>query len=194
MIYALARAILRWVLLLRRWNVGGLQHMPKHGGVIVASNHISYWDPVVVGCCFQRRVYFMAKAELFRYPVFGSLLRILGAFPVHRSGADRQAIRTALQHLKQGRVLGIFPEGTRSKTGKMLAPQMGTALIALKAGVPVLPVAVSGTRGVFGKIKVKIGKPLVFQNYYAKKPSKEDLKKVSEVIMEHIAALHSSLG
>ena len=111
----------------------------------------------------------MAKAELFKIPVFGWLLARLGAFPVVRGTADRKAIRRAIDLLKAGEVVGIFPEGTRTRTGDLLPLQRGAALIALRAGVPVVPVALIGTfkpirwrvwRPVFNRIRVRIGEPL----------------------------------
>ena len=98
----------------------------------------------------------MAKAELFKIPVVGHVIALSGAFPVHRDKTDRIAIRTALRLLKEGQVVGIFPEGTRSHSGEMLKPHLGAAMLALKSGAPILPVALSGTRGVWGKVKVRV--------------------------------------
>ena len=94
----------------------------------------------------------MAKAELFRIPVLGFLIRELGAFPVQRGAADRSAIRRALRILNDGGVVGVFPEGTRNRRGEVLNPQGGAALIALKAGVPVLPAAIWGTANIDGPL------------------------------------------
>lgn len=182
----LCRAVLR---VLRRWEVEGADHLPPTGGIVVTANHVSYWDPLVIGCAIHRKIHFMAKAELFRIPVLKTVVVALGAFPVRREGADREAIRRALDCLAEGRVLGIFPEGTRSKSGELLKPHYGAALVALKGGVPIMPVALSGTRGVFGKVRVRIGRPVSFSEYVGKKPSKEVLEQVSNRIMGEIAAL-----
>ncbi|SHE73838.1 1-acyl-sn-glycerol-3-phosphate acyltransferase [Desulfofundulus australicus DSM 11792] len=190
MFYRVARAICRIVLaLVRRWEVVGAHHLPPSGGVLVVSNHVSYWDPVVVGCALDRQVHFIAKAELFRIPLLGPVIRALGAFPVRRGGGDRQAVRRALELLKQGRVVGIFPEGTRSKSGELLEPHMGAAMLALRAKVPVLPVAVINTRGLFGKVRVNIGKPLVFEHSSGGRP---DYLAVSRKLMHEIARLMNS--
>jgi 1-acyl-sn-glycerol-3-phosphate acyltransferase len=131
----------------------------------------------------------MAKAELFRIPVLRKIIVALGAFPVRRETLDREAIRLALEHLSGGRVVGIFPEGTRSKSGELLKPQYGAALMALKGGVPILPVALVGTRGVWGKVRVRIGKPLYFPEYAGKRPTKEALEDISNRVMGEIGAL-----
>ncbi|MDQ0285683.1 1-acyl-sn-glycerol-3-phosphate acyltransferase [Desulfofundulus luciae] len=191
MFYRFARAVCRVILaFIRRWEVVGTHHLPRSGGVLVVSNHVSYWDPVVVGCALDRQVHFIAKAELFRIPLLGPVIRALGAFPVRRGGGDRQAIRRALELLKQGRVVGIFPEGTRSKSGELLEPHLGAAMLALRAKVPVLPVAVLNTRGVFGKVRVHIGKPLVFSR--DNQTGRPDYQAVSRELMREIARLMDS--
>lgn len=190
MLYRFARWICRIILLLmRRWEIRGAENFPPRGGVIVAANHTSYWDPVVVGCALSRPVLFMAKAELFKFPVFSSLLRGLGAFPIHRHRIDRQALRAAQQKLQQGHVIGVFPEGTRSKSDALLKPHLGAALLAIKYGVPVVPVGLLGTRGLTGKVLVHIGKPLRFSSSDGEKPSKERLESVAQEIMDSIGRL-----
>lgn len=174
---------------MRRWEVNGEENLPRRGGVLVVSNHTSYWDPVVVGCALRRRVYFMAKAELFKIPLLGFIIKALGAFPVRRDGADRASIRRALELLRAGEVVGIFPEGTRSHHGELLEPHLGAAMLALKGGVPMLPVAVIGSRGVFGKVRVAIGKPMEFPALYQRKVAKTELQTVSREVMAEISRL-----
>ncbi len=194
MLYRFAKVICTLVLiLLRRWVVLGKENFPIREGVLLTSNHISYWDPVVVGCAIPREIHFMAKSELFAIPVLAPIIRKLHAFPVRRGGADRNAIKTALNRLGQGHVVGIFPEGTRSANGELMEPHMGAAMLALKAGVPVLPVAVHGTKGYWGKITVIIGKPMFFEEYKEKKAGREDLMKVSNAVMSEIAAMLDSI-
>ncbi len=188
MFYRFARVICRFILaVLRRWRVYGAENLPAAGGMVVVSNHTSYWDPVVVGCALKRQVYFMAKAELFAIPLLGPVIRALGAFPVKRQSTDRQAVKTALNLLARGELVGIFPEGTRSHSGELLKPHVGAAVLACKAGVPLLPVALKGTRGIFGRVEVFVGEPIKLS--FASKPAKQDLEEASDAVMKKIAGL-----
>ncbi|MCL6609921.1 MAG: 1-acyl-sn-glycerol-3-phosphate acyltransferase [Peptococcaceae bacterium] len=196
MFYRFAWTLCRAILLaVRRMEVRGLENVPPQGGLVLASNHRSYWDPVIVGCSLPktRQVFFMAKAELFEIPLLGMIIDRLGAFPVRRGGADRSAIRKALDHLASGEIVGIFPEGTRNKSEGVLEPHLGAAMLATRAGVPVLPVAVIGSRGFFGKVRVVIGPPMAFGPDFAsgrgKKVSRNDLSKISLIIMDRVAGL-----
>lgn len=192
MVYWFAWGLLRVLLpVLRRWKVEGAGNLPSGEGVIVVANHQSYWDPVVLGAALHRRVYFIAKEELFRIPLFGSLLRILGAFPVRREAFDRKALKTALDYLMRGRVVGVFPEGRRSHTGDLLPAQPGAAILALKTGAPVVPVALIGTRGVCGKVRVRVGKPFYLKTG-GKKPTREEIVEGGEKMMAAIATLMRS--
>jgi len=189
--YSFARSICRVVLLLlRRWEICGLSNLPAEGGLVLVSNHTSYWDPVVVGCAINRRVNYMAKSELFDIPLLSTFIRAVGTFPVRRNQLDRAAIRTAMKLLDEGQIVGVFPEGTRSHTGELLKPHLGAAMLALKAGVPFLPVAIKGSRGVLGKVRVNIGKPVFYQA--GSKISRLDMEKASNNMMEQIADLLKS--
>lgn len=134
-----------WLWLLTGYRVSGIGNVPRGGPLIVVGNHLHNLDPLVVAVAIPRPVHYMAKAELFRVPVLGPLIRFGGTFPVERGRADRKAIRQAEETLAQGIAFGIFPEGTRSVTAAMTHPLAGGALIALRTGAPVLPVAVTGT-------------------------------------------------
>lgn len=131
--------------LLAGYRVTGLRYVPRSGPLIIVSNHLHNLDPLVVCTAIPRPLHLMAKAELFDVPVLGGLIRLSGAFPVERGRADRRAIRQAEATLAQGIAFGIFPEGTRSVTGAMSKPLAGGALIALRSGAPVVPVAIIGT-------------------------------------------------
>ena len=194
MFYGFAKFVCRAaLLLLRRWKVIGNGHLPPGQGMIVVANHVSYWDPIVVGCALNRRICFMAKAELFDIPVLGLIITKLGAFPVQRDGADRSSIRRALELLDAGEVVGIFPEGTRSKTDELLNPHMGAAMLAIKGGVPLLPVAVSGTRGFWGKVQINFGQPINTSASNRRKVSRTELAEVSQDVMEKIRHLLAAI-
>lgn len=131
----------------------------------------------------------MAKSELFTNSVISSLLRQAGAFPVRRDRADRTAIRTAMRLLEEGKVLGLFPEGTRSENGELLQAHHGTALIALRSGAPILPVAISGPYRIGHPLRVKIGslfKPAATHQNGTRRVS---LEQTSGEIMARIGAL-----
>jgi len=190
MLYWFLRSVIRVVLLIwRRWTVRGIENLPARGGVVVVANHVSNLDPVVVGCALTRKIHFMAKAELFKVPLLASLIRALGAFPVNREKSDRHAIRRALEILESGQIVGVFPEGTRSKTGELQKPHIGAAMLAVKANVPLLPMAVKGTRGGFRKISVVIGEPIYIPDLWSNRPGKEELESLSELVMGKIAAM-----
>jgi 1-acyl-sn-glycerol-3-phosphate acyltransferase len=132
-----------WVL--ARWEVSGRERVPMAGPLIVVSNHLNNVDPPLLASgAGGRRIVLMGKVEIFKYP-FGIVPRLFGAFPVRRFDADVGAMLHAERILRHGGVLGMFPEGTRSRTGHLGKLQPGTALIALRTGATVLPCAITGT-------------------------------------------------
>lgn len=167
--------------LLTRCVVEGLENIPATGPLLLVANHLNLVDPPVLGAILPRRIVFMAKEELFRTPVIGSVVSWYGAFPVKRGQADRQALRTAVAILEKGGVVGMFPEGTRSKTGKMNEAHPGAALLAVLGSAPVLPIAITGTdrlrsvRALFTrpKITIRIGKPFTIDRHRGGKGSLE---------------------
>ncbi len=144
-------------------RVVGAERVPLDGPLIVACNHRSYFDPPALGCALPRPVAYMAKIELFRIPVLGSIITWLNAFSVDRSRGDVAAIKRSVEVLREGKAIGIFPEGTRNKTGA-IRPQTGVALLASLSGAPVLPAYISGTAFAhrLRRIDVTFGEPLVF--------------------------------
>jgi 1-acyl-sn-glycerol-3-phosphate acyltransferase len=196
--YRCIRSVVRACLRLYfRWEVRGSENLPRSGGIVLAANHVSYLDPPLMGCAVQRPVHFMAKRELFDIPVLGWLIRHLNAFPVQRGGVDRKAIRQAMGILRAGEVVGIFPEGTRGDGKTLLKPHPGGVLLAIKAGVPVVPMAIIGAekvvpRGRFFprpcKIKVYIGEPIDLP-MPEQGSSRELLEQYSQLVMERIDEL-----
>ncbi len=177
--------------LLFRWEVIGTEHVPDQGPAILCANHRSNWDPPLVGVVAPRPVHFMAKEELFRSPVLAAWLRAVGAFPVKRRTADLGGIRHALDLLKQGHIVGLFPEGTRSRTGGLQEAHGGVVMLALSAGAPVVPVAISGETRLFGRVRVRIGAPIDLSPYRreGKRGAPEMSAIANEVIMGRIREL-----
>lgn len=122
-----------------------VERVPKQGAVLMVANHLHNADPVLISAAFPRPVHFMAKQEAFDVPVLPQILRMAGAFPVDRGKADRSAIRRALLVLEQGVAVGMFPEGTRSSTRSLQRAHSGAGMIAVTAGVPIIPIAITGT-------------------------------------------------
>src|SRR5690348_2111009 len=152
--YAFARIVVgALVPLFARLRTEGLENIPKDGPVILASDHISWFDIPLVSIRVPRITHYMAKIELFGMPVLGGILRLLGAFPVRRGEGDREALRTSQRVLQEGHLLTIFPEGHRSG-GHLIEGKSGVALIALRAGVPVIPVAVYGTENILKGFRI----------------------------------------
>ncbi|ADD02411.1 1-acyl-sn-glycerol-3-phosphate acyltransferase [Thermoanaerobacter italicus Ab9] len=191
MFYYIAKIIVRTIIkVIFKIKIKGLENIPKKGPVIICSNHISFLDPPVIGALLNRRIYFMAKEELFKNPFLRLLLGTgLGAFPVKRGTADLSAIKTALTYLKKGKAIGIFPEGTRSKTGQLQKAEPGVAMLAIKGNAPVVPIAIKGRYGLFSKIIINIGKPMNFDKYANSRLSSQQLFVIGEEIMKEIAKL-----
>ena len=150
MIYYAVRAIC-WLIIKIFWKVEvvGIENLPKEGGLILASNHVSYIDPIVLAITMKRKICFIAKKEAFNN-IFGSvLLRNLNAFPVDREKIDIRSLKKSLSILQEKKVLGIFPEGTRSKNGELQELKLGIIKIGMKTGASILPVGINGVYNVY---------------------------------------------
>ncbi|MFZ7945074.1 MULTISPECIES: lysophospholipid acyltransferase family protein [Bacillaceae] len=164
----------------------GVENIPKEGGVLLCSNHIHNLDPIIVGIMAPRPVHYMAKEEIFRVPVLGGIVRKCNAFPVKRGFSDREALRTGLKILKDGHVFGLFPEGTRSKTGELGKGLSGAGFFALRSDAQVVPCAVIGPYKSLKKLKMVYGKPIDMDEMRKTKASAEQ---VTELIMSEIHKL-----
>ena len=133
---------------------------------MLCSNHKSYWDPLTLGVGIERPIRFMAKSELFKVPVLNMLIRGLGAFPVKRGRVSKDAIRQSLKMLEEGRLIGIFPEGTRNKEELGMAKR-GAAMMAIRSGAYVVPAAIIGDYRLFRKMKVVYAEPILASEYEA---------------------------
>jgi 1-acyl-sn-glycerol-3-phosphate acyltransferase len=161
----------------------------------VVANHLLWYDPLLLGVIAPRRLWFMAKAEIFRLPFIGLASRLTGQIPVRRGEGDRAALEKALAYLRQGKAVTIFPEGEVSAQAHMVEAHAGVALLALRSGVPILPIAHTGTRRLFmqrglwlPRVEVRIGVPYV-PEVPAGMTRKAALKLVTEDLMLRIARM-----
>ena len=179
----------------------GRKNLPKSGGCIIASNHLSYLDPIVLSIASPRIVSFMAKQELFKNPFFAKLISTLNAFPLERGSADLKSIRFAINKLKDEGTLIIFPEGTRSTSGQIKEGQAGVSMLAAKANAPVVPTFIEGTDlalsagskkiKFFVPLSVHFGKPMYFKPLLSKDKLKEEYQQFSRDIIAEIQKLKS---
>jgi len=191
--YAIAKVLIRvFFAVAYPLRVLGADNLPKSGAAILCGNHMSLLDPLAAGIAVKRPVCFMGKKELFRVPLLRGLIRALGAFPVDRGNADMTAVRTSLAILKQGGVLGIFPQGGR-ENGGYRGMETGVALIALKSGAPVVPMRFMKKFRPFRRNALSIGEP-VDLNAYSIRSGSEALTKATQKIEAAVAALREAGG
>lgn len=207
MFYYFVKYIVVWVplhFIFRPW-VQGRRNIPKTGGAIFASNHVSFSDSIFLPLVVRRRITFLAKIDYWRGSgwrgfLIKSFFSGVGQVPVDRSGgsAAESALTTAIKILQNGKLLGIYPEGTRAPDGRLYRGRTGVARMALEAQVPVIPVAMIGTYEIqppgkvipkFGRVGVRFGKPLDFSRYYQDPKNVEVLRKVTNEIMQAIHKL-----
>ncbi len=179
-----------------RLRIEGEEHLPLSGGCVIACNHTRGPDYVIVGYASPRQIYYMAKAEIFAYhPLLAKLVASSGAFPVHRGRGDTNAIEQAIAVVRAGHVLGMFPEGTRSRDGALQRAKLGVAKIALGAQAPIVPVVVIGSEPVMHDVLKFKRRPPVVVRFGPPVPaegaatSAEDLQRLTTRMMLAMAEL-----
>ncbi len=188
-----------------RGEVVGLENIPRTGGFLLASNHASHLDPFLVGAYLPRQVTFFARKTLWTGGFTSWWLDAVGVIPVDRDGgSDVSAIKRVLQALKQEKIIIMFPEGTRSRDGRLQPPKPGVGLFACRAQVPVVPARIFGSFEALGKggtlprlgtpVSVVYGPPMLPADYDAPDAGKERYQLASERIMDRIAALQPPAG
>lgn len=190
--YKFARGLLSFYFhVFNRLIIRGKENEVPDGPLILFGNHYCISDVFLLGICTRRQVRFMAKHTLFDVPVIGSVCKAFGAFPVNREKTDLSAVKTALRILKNGEVLGIFPEGTRVHDGKTADAKGGIAMFAWKTGATLQPVHLTYRRRVhfFNHIEVTIGKPIQASELGIVSGTSEEFKEVSERLLEQVYSL-----
>lgn len=192
--YSVIRAIGIFIFkLIYPWEINGSDKLPEKGRYIICSNHISNMDPIFLIISQRRKIYFMAKSELFKNKIFAKFLSKMGAFPVQRKKGDTKAINRSFEILESNDVLGIFIEGTRSKNGEFLRPKSGVSVIAYKTNSPVIPVCITPNRGKnvrpFRKTIITYGDPISISDLSIKEGSGLEIRNASRFIMGKIKEL-----
>ena len=187
-----------------RWRVFGAENVPLTGSVILASNHASFLDPPLVGSGLQRDINYLARESLFRFPGVGALLRSWNSVPVDRDGGGARGLKVILERLLAGGAIILFPEGTRTRDGKLQPAHSGIGLVVIKSQAPVVPVRTFGTFEAYGRnhkfprprrVAVKYGEPMRFEalRAEAKHCSKARLKEIYQQIADEIMAAIAKL-
>ena len=193
MFYQIFKLLCRFVFgIIFRTKVIGAENIPQQGAFILAANHVSNWDPPFLGTFINRIVNYMGKEELFKNPIMAAICRGLNVFPVKRGAADKNAIKTAVKILKSDKCFGIFPEGTRSKTGKLGKAESGVSLIAAMTKAPIIPAAIINTEKIFSsevkfpRLAVVYGEPI---NFSCSTKDKDAMNDFAQSVMQEIAKL-----
>jgi 1-acyl-sn-glycerol-3-phosphate acyltransferase len=187
-----------------RWQVYNAERVPLEGAVILAPNHASFLDPPLVGAGVRRAINYLARENLFRFPVMGWVLRHWQVVPVDRDGGGAAGLRAILDRLLAGGAIILFPEGTRTRDGKLQPARSGIGLTVIKSTAPVVPVRVFGTFEAYGRrlrlprprrIAVKYGQPMLFKQLRAEAQvcSKPRLKEIYQQVADELMAAISKL-
>jgi 1-acyl-sn-glycerol-3-phosphate acyltransferase len=198
-VFDVARIILTPLcMLFYRSRAIGSDNVPATGPVILAPNHFSQWDHFFAAVYIRRKVRFMAKSQLFTNPVIRWILRHGGAFPIRRGHKDKEAFKTVDAILDRGGCMLMYPEGGRSRTGRLGDPRPGLGRIALESGVPVIPMAIHGSLGVrgwkklrFPKVTVQYGEPMSFAT--VQDPTREQQLEVAQQVFDRVRAMYTAL-
>lgn len=190
MFYSVVKVILAIIFrIIFRIKIKGSENIPLTGRLVVCSNHFSNWDPLVIAAFFKRKISWMGKKELFENKILKYPLSWLGVFPVDRHETDITAVKTALKILKEERVLGIFPEGTRVKEYNPENAKAGVALLALRSKAPVIPIYIKSNYKLFKPLTIIIGEVIDYNTQYPGKLDNEQYSQISKDILQKIYKL-----
>ena len=201
--YSAARSLVGAVLgLASGWKVTGREEVPPRGGLIIAANHISFWDPLLIGGAISREIHYLAKEELFTTPVLGPLIRSVNSIPIRRGSADLSGLSRAIEALKHGGALMLFPEGGRMRDGELHPARPGLGMLAVSADVPIAPCYISGSnrpgKWWFRRAPVRItyGRVRDWRDYAGREtdltPGRSLYQRIGAGVMQDIAELRSA--
>jgi 1-acyl-sn-glycerol-3-phosphate acyltransferase len=196
MFYTILRTLLSgFNHLVCRYRVIGQEHVPPTDSLLIVANHLSFYDPLLLGIILSRRIWFFTKYEIFRWPIVGLGCRLTGQIPVRRGESDRAALEKGLAYLQEGKALVLFPEGSVERQEQMMPARAGAAMLAARTGVTILPIAHAGTRRIlrsprswFPRVTITIGEPFT-ATLPAGVPRKVALQHLTDEIMHRIAAM-----
>lgn len=182
-----------------RLRVSGAEHVPRAGRALIMANHQSNADPLIIGWAFSRPTSIPGKRELFGVPGIGWYLTQLGSYPIDREIADASSLRRTLELLRAGRMLTVFPEGTRTRTGAIGPFESTLAKLAIRERVPIVPVALAGSGGILrpghllphigSRVGLVFGEPFELTEFYGKKPSAADVDRATDMLRNRVLAL-----
>lgn len=175
--------------ILYRVKVNGKENIPKDGAALICPNHVHAMDSVCVVAHNKRRIYALAKSEFFKTKIVRWFGNTCGVYPIKQNSADIDAIKVSLKLLKEQKLLLIFPEGTRNGMAKGKPIKSGPILIAIKAGVPIIPVGIKGNFKPFRKVTINIGKPIDYSQYKTETKNKEVISNLTNELMKEIVRL-----
>ena len=201
--YSLAKSVIGAVMgTVTRWEVKGRDLVPQSGGLVIASNHISFWDPMLIGAALPREVHYLAKEELFSNPVFGRVIRSYNAIPIRRGMVDLSGMARAIETLRRGEAMMLFPEGTRMRDGELHPARPGVGMMAVNADVPIVPCYISGSnrpgrwlaRGV--RVRMRFGPARKWQDLAGPgsdlTPGRALYQRVGDAVMREITVLRAA--
>lgn len=183
-----------FIRLMFRLKVEGEENIPKEGGVLICPNHISNWDPILLGVAAHRQIHYMAKVALFKYKFSSKFMYAAGAFPVRRGLADPTSLKTAINYIKDGNAVGMYPQGQRhiGKVPKDTKVLPGVGMIAYRSGADVVPVAIKTEKYKiipFRKVYIKIGKPIPNSEFDFAEQNRDNYINASNKVFDRILEL-----
>jgi 1-acyl-sn-glycerol-3-phosphate acyltransferase len=177
-----------------KYEIIGKENICDQGNIVIAANHKNLWDPVFIACSvMNREIAAIAKKELFKNKLFGAFLKKLNVIPINRTKPEVSTIKSIIKSVKDGYVLGIFPEGTRVKNDDFGQAKAGLGLFAIKTKSTIVPVTIYSDYKFFGRVTIYIDKPVDISEYFGQKLKNEDYEKISQNIMDIIEANYNKI-